>query len=244
MITRVLFAAILAGIAAGLIMSLIQHTKVVPYIIQAEAYESGEVSAAGHGHGEAEAKKPEDTGHSHDHGDGWAPHDGIERTAFTVLGNVIVGVAFALVLAGAAMLTGLPLTASNGVTWGLMGFLAFTLAPSAGLPPELPGMMAADLFERQVWWWATVAATAIGIVMLFKVPSLAMKVAAVALIAAPHLIGAPHIAVADAATDVPAALANAYASASIATSAVLWILIGVFLGHLLSRSITTEEATT
>ena len=44
MITRVLFAAILAGIAAGLIMSLIQHTKVVPYIIQAEAYESGDAT--------------------------------------------------------------------------------------------------------------------------------------------------------------------------------------------------------
>ncbi len=241
MITRVLFAAILAGIAAGIIMSLVQHTKVVPYILQAETYENGKAGAAGHSHGEAETAKPGSGGH--DHGDGWAPHDGLERTMFTVLGNVIVGVAFALVLAGAAMLTGLPLTASNGVTWGLMGFLAFTLAPSAGLPPELPGMMAADLFERQVWWWATVAATGCGIVMLFRFTSLAVKVAAVALIAAPHLIGAPHVPAADAASDVPAALANAYAAASIATSAVLWILIGVFLGHLLSRSITTEEAT-
>ena len=141
------------------------------------------------------------------------------------------------------MLTGLPLTATNGVTWGLMGFLAFTLAPSAGLPPELPGMMAADLFERQMWWWATVAATGCAIILLFKFPSLPVKITAVALIAAPHLIGAPHIDVADAITNVPAPLANAYAAASIATSAVLWILIGVFLGHLLSRSITTQEAT-
>ena len=234
MITRVLFAAILAGIAAGLIMSLIQHTKVVPYILQAEAYESGETAPSAHSHGE--------TKDTHEHGEDWAPHSGFERTAFTFLGNVIVGVAFALVLAGATMLTGLPLTASNGVTWGLMGFLAFTLAPSAGLPPELPGMIAADLNARQVWWWATVAATAGGIIMLFKFPSLPFKVAATALIAAPHLIGAPHVPVADAATDVPAALANAYAAASIATSAVLWILIGAFLGRLLSRSITPEEA--
>jgi cobalt transporter subunit CbtA len=233
MTTRVLFAAILAGIAAGLIMSLIQHTKVVPYIIQAESFEGGEAQAAPT-EGASQA--------THDHSEDWVPHDGFERTAFTFLGNVIVGVAFALVLAGAAMLTGLPLTASNGVTWGLMGFLAFTIAPSAGLPPELPGMMAADLLERQIWWWATVAATACGIVMLFKFPSLALKVAAVTLIAAPHLIGAPHVPAGDAAKDVPAALANAYAAASIATSAVLWILIGVFLGHLLTRSITTEEA--
>jgi cobalt transporter subunit CbtA len=236
MITRVLFAAILAGIAAGLAMSLIQHTKVVPYIVQAEAFENVEAATTGHGTNEEKA-------HSHGEGGEWAPHDGFERTAFTFLGNVITGVAFAFVLAGAAMLTGLPLTAANGVTWGLMGFLAFTLAPSAGLPPELPGMMAADLFERQVWWWATVAATGIGIVLLYKMPSLVMKVLAVGLIALPHLIGAPHIPAADATTDVPASLANAYASAAIATSAVLWILIGVFLGHLLSRTLTTEEAT-
>ena len=114
MITRVLFAAILAGVAAGLVMSLIQHTKVTPLILHAETYENT-----------ASAAKQDSHDHSHAT-EAWAPADGLERTAFTVIANVVTGAAFALVLAGAALLTGMPLTASNGAFWGLIGFLAFT----------------------------------------------------------------------------------------------------------------------
>ena len=119
MITRVLFAAILAGIAAGIAMSALQHVRVTPLILMAETFETG----------------THDDGHDHDH-DAWGPADGFERTAFTVLTNIITGAALALVLAGAALITGLPLTGANGATWGLMGFLAFSVAPSAGLPPD------------------------------------------------------------------------------------------------------------
>ncbi|MGI9462597.1 MAG: CbtA family protein, partial [Aestuariivirgaceae bacterium] len=208
MITRVLFAAVLAGIAAGLVMSLIQHAKVTPLILQAETYETA-------------APAGQDDGHTHSHDEtGWAPADGFERTMFTVIANIVAGAAFALVLAGAALLTGLPLTVSNGAFWGLIGFLAFNLAPSAGLPPELPGMPAANLMARQVWWWATVIATAGGIGLLFMMQSLAIKALGIAIIALPHIVGAPHHA--DTASQVPATLANAFAASSIATAAVFW----------------------
>ena len=232
MITRVLFAAILAGIAAGLAMSLVQQAKITPLILQAETFE---VAASSQTHDQNSTAND-------DHGaEAWSPGDGFERTAFTVLSNVLAAVAFAFVLAGAALLTGLPITASNGAIWGLMGFLAFTLAPSAGLPPELPGMPAANLLDRQLWWWPTVAATAAGIMILFKMPSLPMKALAVILIALPHIIGAPHHE--NTSSDVPASLANAFAASSIATAAVFWILLGVFLGYMMTRSTTVDEAT-
>jgi cobalt transporter subunit CbtA len=113
------------------------------------------------------------------------------------------------------------------------------LAPSAGLPPELPGMAAGDLAGRQVWWWSAVAATAGGIAAIALTRHLAWKAAAIALIALPHVIGAPHAA-GDSA--VPAGLANAFAANTIAVSAVFWLVLGVSLGFLLSRQTHAQEA--
>jgi len=45
MIGRVLFAALLCGVAAGLFMSAIQAWKVTPLIIAAEAFEGTEPAA-------------------------------------------------------------------------------------------------------------------------------------------------------------------------------------------------------
>ncbi|MGV8769566.1 CbtA family protein, partial [Pseudomonas aeruginosa] len=50
--------------------------------------------------------------------------------------------------------------------WGLAGYAVFCLAPSLGLTTELPGTAAADLVQRQYWWIATAAATAVGLALL------------------------------------------------------------------------------
>ena len=85
-----------------------------------------------------------------------------------------------------------PITAANGVLWGLAGFVAFQLAPAFGLPPELPGMPAADLVARQIWWWATALATGAGLLRASpdSATGPAIGVAAV-LMLLPHIIGAP-----------------------------------------------------
>ena len=219
MIRRVVLAAILAGIAAGLIMSAVQHWRVTPLILAAEAYEVAD--------------------HHDDEEEAWAPADGIERTAFTVIFNVLTGVGFALVAAAASLITRLPITPSAGSMWGLAGFATFVLAPSAGLPPELPGMARGDLAASQAWWWLAVAATAGGIGVIALTRHLAWKAVAVGLIALPHLIGAPHAA---GTSTVPAGLANAFAANAIAVSAVFWIVLGVSLGFLLTRQSDTQEA--
>ena len=110
----------------------------------------------------------------------------------------------------------------------MCGFLAATVAPGAGLAPELPGMPAGDLVSRQIWWVATIIATGAGIFLIATRRELRWLAAAVALIALPHIIGAPQPLTHE--TAVPAGLAASFAANTIAASAVLWSLIGLFLG--------------
>src|SRR5262249_38283050 len=106
-------------------------------------------------------------------------------------------------------------------------------APAIGLPPELPGMSAADLAARQQWWLLTAAATAAGLGLIVFANPIALRVAGAVLILAPHLIGAP--AAPHGAGGVPAELAAAFATASLATAAAFWLLLGSVSGWLYRR---------
>ena len=149
MIGRVILAALLAGIAAGFIMAALQHVRLTPLILAAEIYEH-----AGHSHADATAATAEVP-----EAEEWAPADGWQRTLSTTLASLLTGAGFAAVLAGVSLLAGATINRKNGVIWGLCGFLAVTLAPSAGLPPELPGMPSADVTARQMWCCEMVAFT-------------------------------------------------------------------------------------
>ena len=223
MIGRVLLAALLAGIAAGLIMGAIQHVRLTPLILEAEIYET-----QGHDHPvgvAADEPSPAD--------DGWAPADGWQRTLATSTTQALAGAGFAALLAGISLLTGLPITRENGVIWGLCGFLAATVAPAAGLPPELPGMPAGDLLERQIWWVGTIAATASGLYLIAVRRGTWAMALAIVLIGLPHIIGAPVPVSHESA--VPPHLAASFAANAIAAGAIFWSLIGTFLGLTLDR---------
>ena len=222
MIGRVLLAALLAGIAAGLVMALLQFARITPLIIAAEKYET----SGAHEHG---AGTPD---HAHDHDADWKPDDGLERTLYTALTAMVTGAAFAAMLAGAALLLGKSITPQSGVLWGLAGFIAVSLAPAAGLPPELPGMAAADLGARQVWWIATIALTAAGLALFAFRRELWAKGAGALAIALPHLMGAPQPANFDGA--VPPGLAALFVANSLAANAVFWCVLGTVLGFALS----------
>lgn len=231
MIGRVLLAALLAGIAAGLIMGVIQHVRLTPLILEAEVFET-----TGHTHGTETS-----TVEAHDHGEGWAPADGWQRTLSTTVTAMMTGAAFALLLAGISLVAGLPLTRQNGVIWGLCGFLAVTIAPSAGLPPELPGMPAADLVARQVWWLGTIAATGIGIWLIATRRETWGLALAVLIIGLPHMIGAPVPVTHESA--VPPNLAATFAANAIAANAIFWSLIGIFLGIAINRHAPDAQTT-
>jgi len=218
---RIFFAAVLAGVLAGLALAAVQQWRVVPLILQAESYE-GDVHT--HDDGTAHAHEDEAT----EAEEPWAPADGTERTAYTVLATTLAGLGFTLVIAAVSVLSGVPITANNGVIWGMGGFIAFALAPALGLPPELPGMPAADISARQVWWWGTVLATgaaALGIAR-FRTPAAIGVCIIIAVI--PHLAGAPQPG--DAHSEVPAHLASAYAAAALSASLIFWLIAGTLMG--------------
>ncbi len=231
MIGRLVLAALIAGMAAGLIYGGVQHVRTTPLILAAEVFET----APAHDHGAAAATTtPEAVAPAHTHEEEeWAPADGWQRTLSTLIASMITGAGFALLLAGVSLLTAFPITAKNGLIWGLCGFLAVTVAPGAGLYPELPGMPAADLISRQVWWVATIVATGAGIFLVATRRELLWLAAAVVLIALPHIIGAPQPVSHE--TAVPAGLAASFATNTIAASAVLWCLIGLFLSFAMQK---------
>jgi len=136
----------------------------------------------------------QETGHHHDE-EAWGPEDGLERTLYTLLANVLAGIGFAAILLAVMsqlQLQGVTkLSIVKGFAWGAAGFIAFFAAPGIGLPPEIPGIEAAPLENRQSWWLLTVLASGIGIGTLAFAKSY-FKLIGLVLIAVPYLIGAPH----------------------------------------------------
>ena len=236
MIGRILLAAIAAGFVAGIFVSGVQMLRVTPLIIAAEAFESGGTQEAhSHDHSTTDAAKVEADGHSHDHGgEAWMPDDGIERTAYTVLSNVLTGAGFALLLAAAITVRGREVDWRRGAIWGAGGYLAFSLMPAFGLPPELPGMYAADLVDRQIWWLATAAATIVGLVLIVFSDKLPLALAGAAILIAPHFVGAPHPE--GFGGGVPAEMVAQFVAASLVTTCLFWLVLGALTGHLLGRA--------
>ena len=116
--TRILLAAILAGVMAGVFTTAIQHFAVAPLILEAETYENAAT-------GDAAAHAHEDTQHDHE---AWAPAAGLERAFFSGLANILTAIGFGLVLTAGFVLGG-AVDWRRGIMWGLAGFAAVHLAP-------------------------------------------------------------------------------------------------------------------
>jgi cobalt transporter subunit CbtA len=235
---RLFFAVVLSGLAAGLAMSAAQQWRVVPLILEAETYETAE-PAETHSHDTAattEAAAPVQP-HAHD-AEAWAPQDGAERTAYTVLANVLGGIGFVFLMAAVATLAGMEINARNGIAWGIGGFLALQLAPALGLPPELPGMPAADVAARQLWWVGTAVATGAGLLIIARLRNPLGIAIAAALFLAPHLIGAPVAPHEPSA--VPAHLATSFAANALGVGALFWLIAGPLFGWLNERFARSE----
>ena len=242
MLRRVLVTGLTAGLLAGLFAAAIQIAWITPIILEAEIYES---AGAPTGAPDA-ASRPGASGASfvisaaerlegpaaerlEGNEDAWAPEDGIERTLFTVLANVLAGIGYGLILVAAFTLSGRHVDPRQGVLWGLAGFAVFILAPALGLPPELPGMVAADLGARQTWWIGTVISTAGGLALIVFARHRLLKGLGLALLLVPHALGAPHPG--QFGGPVPAELAAEFAVASLFTAALFWTALGGFAGY-------------
>jgi cobalt transporter subunit CbtA len=228
MLKRIAQTAGFTGLLAALLLTLLQSFWVAPLILQAETYENTLTEQVHqHTHGEAAP-----AGHVHNE-EAWSPQDGWQRIVSTTGGNLVVAVGFALMLAALYTLRA-PGKTSQGLLWGLAGFAVFTLAPTLGLPPELPGTAAADLNQRQIWWIGTAASTAVALALIVFSRSWLLKTLGVAILLLPHVIGAPqpdtHESLA------PEALESQFVIASLLTNAVFWVALGLISSWLFRRN--------
>ncbi|MBV4469265.1 CbtA family protein [Pseudomonas siliginis] len=225
MIKRIAQTAGFTGLLAALLLTLLQSFWVSPLILQAETFEKSEPVAQVHEHAVGTAA------HSHD-GEAWEPEDGWQRVVSTTGGNLVVAVGFALMLAGLYTLRA-PTKTSQGLLWGLAGYATFVLAPTLGLPPELPGTAAADLASRQIWWIGTAASTAVGLALIAFSRHWLMKLLGVAILAVPHVIGAPQPQVHS--MLAPEALETQFKIASQLTNVAFWLALGLISAWLFRR---------
>ncbi|MCH8953274.1 MAG: CbtA family protein [Proteobacteria bacterium] len=226
MLKSLLASALFAGLIAGLFAAGLQQALLVPLIAEAELYETGALIHFGAEIIESGAA----AGHEIVAGTDLA------RSLLTVLTTVLATCGFGLILvAGFALAERLKLTRidlRSGLLFGLAGFASIQLLPSMGLSPELPGAAAGELAQRQLWWLATVAGTAIGIALIAW-GNTAAKIAGAVLIAAPHLVGAPHPHEFEGV--VPPELSALFAARVLVVGALGWAALGALAGHFWSR---------
>lgn len=240
MFRRVFFAAIAAGFLSGVLVWVLQEFTTVPIIQEAEKFERGEKIAS------AMAALPGslqfalwptpdeqriirvDGNLSEGDEAGWRPSEGLERSLFTLLASVLICVGYAMLLGACYTLHGEPINGRRGVLWGLAGFTVFTLVPSLGLPPEVPGSLAASIDDRQVWWIFAVIAAGLGLWLMVFGKNLALNALGIGAIILPYAIGAPRPEVIGG--NVPPELASEFTGASIVITSVMWAMLGWFSG--------------
>ena len=230
MLRHILLTAVIAGVLAGLAISVVQEFTTTPVILHAEEFEHG---AAPAGAEHSVAPSPGATDSDNANQSAWAPDDGIERTFFTSLGNVVLGVGFALLLVACFALHGKEVSGRHGVLWGLAGFAVFSLGPALGLPPEVPGSLAAELTARQGWWLVAAVTTALGLGLMIFGRNVVWVVVGAVILASPHIYGAPQPD--KIGGQVPAELAGHFVAASLVTAAVFWSLLGWLSGTFYRR---------
>ncbi len=221
----------------------------VPATAPAPAASGQHVHADGHAHTHEAELPPATPAHSHDGAGahehshaGWQPENGAERTFYTALANISMAVGFGLLLAGAISLrgqngvqgSGRSNGIGSGLLWGAAGYLVFFVAPSIGLPPEVPGSASAPLPARQMWWLTTVAASAGGLALLVFARGVPLKLLGAAALFLPHLVGAPQPEVHS--SSAPAELARAFVYATALANAAFWLALGGLAGFFHKKS--------
>jgi len=230
----IVFYALLVGALSGLVLTGVQTWQVVPIIQSAEVFEGGSEEAV-----PVMPAFEQAGGGGHHSVEEWAPENGFERTAFTLLSNVLTAMGFALLIM-AAMMASASLRNNaksrfdwrHGLIWGGAGYAVFWLAPAIGLPPEIPLQVAAPLEARQIWWVFAAVCTAAGLAGLAfaKAP---WRWIAPLLLVVPHLVGAPHPEGAMFGEQPPAVaaeleqLAQQFFGATAIANAALWLVLGL-----------------
>lgn len=224
-----------SALLAGSFCTVVQQLQAIPLIIDAEAYEVEEKPAEGTviDTPVSAAAEPEE----------WFPKDGAERHICTFLSNVVVMWGYCLILLGVFVARNQPVGGSKatrnlratiwgGACWGCCGFVVFGLAPGLNLPPELPGMVAAELTKRQGCWILTSFMTFLGLGFFFVgEPTCTWKLLAYLIgllfVLTPHMVGSPQYDHMPGAADrPPPELAAQFAIAALVAQGLSWVFLG------------------
>lgn len=221
MLSKLLTSALFAGAVSGLIAGLLQIIFVQPVLLHAELYESGQLVHFG---AQAVSAHPDLLE--------FDPMRDLLSIVFTMM--TYCGYAFILVaLMLLAEERGAEVTPRNGMIWGVAGFIAAHFAPGLTLAPEVPGVAAADVGARQIWWFATVISAGVALWLLAFGRGWMLWGVAVILLAAPHLIGAPEP---DSFTGpVPPEVAALFAARAFGVGMAAWVILGCFAAYFLDK---------
>jgi hypothetical protein len=104
---RIVLAALCAGTLSGFVITMAHQVGTVPIILEAEVFDRAAEQPM-------DLASPADPAASVHHEEvvAWEPADGLERTVYTGLADVLTGIGFALLLVSAYSMTG------TGVGWG------------------------------------------------------------------------------------------------------------------------------
>lgn len=221
MFRRIAISALFAGGAAGALAGAVQLVFVQPILLHAELYESGQLVHFG---GSVVS----------------ASHDvlGIDimRDGLSIIFSMAVYIGYAFLLAAAIALAeerGYSVSVRQGLLWGLSGFVATQLAPGFSLAPEVPGVAAAEIVDRQIWWFLTVTTATVAMWLIGFGKSWRMWGLAILLLAAPHLIGAPQPE--SFAGPVPPELGSLFVVRALGVGLVAWVLTGLFVCYFMKH---------
>ncbi len=201
---RLIWSGLAVALMVGTVQTGVQRWQAAPIILAAEVYEDQKAEApapaqavAAHTHAEDAAAAHE---HGHEHGAAkeWEPANGTERIGWTWVANMLHAFSMALLVFAVmgvwryqrgAALAALPLAGLVAAA----GWLSFHLWPTLGLPAEVPGMEAAPLHARQVWWALAVGSAAVACALMGFAKAKWRWPAAAVLLALPFVLGAPHL---------------------------------------------------
>ena len=217
-----MFVVFVSGAVAGLALFVVQRFTVIPLIQTAETYEAAQRANSVITHEQ----------------EGWEPAEGWERTGYTAIATILMGIGFAAVLLGSLSFSGTTLNAQRGALWGLAAFVCFGVAPAIGLPPQPPGTPVAEIGDRQLWWVGTVLATAAGLWLLAgKKRTWPLRIAGAVCLVLPHLIGVP---VASGQNALPAQFVRRFMT-SLVSRCVFWLLVGTVGGFGVEPPLRADE---
>lgn len=199
---RLIWSALATAMVVGSVQTGVQRWQVAPMILAAEAYEAQKAEAPAPTAALTAPAHAEAAPHEHEHEHGAAregePENGAKRIGWTWVANILHVFSMALLVfavmgiwlyrRGMAVAS-LPLA---GLVAGA-GWLSFHLWPSLGLHAEVPGMEAAPLHARQVWWVLAVGSAALACAVAGFARAPWRWPVAAALLALPFVVGAPQL---------------------------------------------------